>query len=80
MFFSELKAVSAGVPQGSVLGPTLFLVFINDVFDVVSNNLGVFADDSSLWSVVPAGERATVATSLNADLAAIEYLGPVNGW
>ena len=47
-------------------------MFINDLFDVVSSNLGVFADDSSLWSVVPAGERATVATSLNADLAAIE--------
>ena len=69
--FSELKAVLAG---GSVLGPrpTLFLVFINDLFDVVSNELGVYADDSSLWCVVPDGERGTAAASLNADLAAIQ--------
>jgi len=47
-------------------------------FDVVSNELGVFADDSSLWStsvyVVPDGERGTAAASLNlnTDLAAIQ--------
>ena len=51
--YSESKSILAGVPQGSVLGPLLFLVFINDLFEVVSNNLDVFADDSSLgqsWS------------------------------
>ena len=80
--FSDLKAILAGVPQGSVLGPILFLVFINDLFDSVNNNLDVFADDSTLWAVVPlaktdkpaqvAAKRARVAESLNADLRAIE--------
>ena len=46
--FSSWQPICAGVPQGSVLGPLLFLVFINDLFDVVSNNLDIFADDSSL--------------------------------
>ena len=58
--------------EGSVLGPLLFLVFINDLFDVVSNNLDIFADDSSLWSVVKKGEREQVARSLNQDLLVIQ--------
>ena len=70
---SASKPVLAGVPQGSVLGPLLFLVFINDLFDVTTNNLDVFADDSTLWSIVAStAQRAAVAASLNADLTAIE--------
>ena len=56
-----------------MLGPLLFLVFINDLFNVVDNNLDVFADDSSLWAIVRSlDERTAVADSLNADLTAIE--------
>ena len=50
---SHIVEVSSGVPQGSVLGPTLFLIFINDVCDI-SNNLTVscklYADDIKLYS------------------------------
>jgi len=48
--FSEFKQIECGVPQGSVLGPLLFSIFINDVFDLpLSGNLFMFADDASLF-------------------------------
>ena len=62
----------AGVPQGSVLGPLLFLVYINDLFGLVTNELDVFADDSSLWSIIKnITQRKQVADSMNADLIVI---------
>ena len=65
--------INAGVPQGSVLAPLLFLVFINDLFDVVQNELDIFADDSTLWSIVASVSlRKSVADSMSTDLAAIE--------
>jgi hypothetical protein len=70
---SKYFPITAGVPQGSVLGPVLFLVMIDDLFDAVENELDVFADDSTLWSVVDSpAARVSVAESLNKDLAAIE--------
>lgn len=59
-----------------MLAPLLFLVFINDLFDLVKNHLDVFADDSTLWSVIPApSQRNTVAVSLNEDLQKIAKWG-----
>ena len=47
---SSLHNVSCGVPQGSVLGPLLFLVYINDINNAVQNNqLKLFADDTNLF-------------------------------
>ena len=70
--FSDYADVNAGVPQGSVAGPLLFLMFIDDLFDVVDNNLDVFADDSTLWSSIPEiSKRVLVAKSLNSDLVKI---------
>ena len=49
---SDWRCVNAGVPQGSVLGPLLFLVYINDLTDDISSEMRLFADNSSLFTRV----------------------------
>ena len=44
--------VTAGVPQGSILGPLFFLVYINNLTDNLKCNVKLFADDTSLFTVV----------------------------
>ena len=49
---SDWETLHAGVPQGSVLGPLLFLVYINDLANGISSNIKLFADDSSIFTRV----------------------------
>lgn len=46
---SEWRKVWSGVPQGSVLGPTLFLVYVNDLLDDIRSNGKLFADDAKIF-------------------------------
>ena len=57
----KLVNVVSGVPQGSILGPQLFLLHTAELFSIVENKLFGYADESTLVAVVPSpGERVAV--------------------
>ena len=66
---SEWQNVTAGVPQGSILGPLLFLIYINDLSGDLSSKAKLFADDTSLFSVTH--DITTSANELSNDLKKI---------
>ena len=55
---SQAAQVTSGVPQGSFLGPILFLVFINDISDGVLNTLKLFVDDSKIYKTTRSHQDA----------------------
>ena len=73
---SSWSSIETGVSQGSILGPLLFLIYINDLSDGFTTNARLFADDVSLFSVVDKINFS--ATNLNSDLSKINAL--VNQW
>ena len=66
---SKWTIVTAGVPQGSILGPLLFLIYINDLSEGLSTNSKLFADDISLFYVIH--DNQTSSNVVNMDLEMI---------
>ena len=70
--YSSWASVKEGVPQGSILGPLFFLIFINDLSDNLVLSPKLFADDTSLFSVVQ--DITLSANNLNDNLKKISKL------
>lgn len=75
--YSDWLPVTSGVPQGSILGPLLFLVYANDMPDHVSqgSNIAIYADDSKLYRTI---DSTSSSTSLQADLDSLHIWSRVN--
>ena len=73
---SSLQPLKFGVPQGSILGPTLFIVYINDISDHISSKVITYADDSTLLSAHNNMEDLTIM-SADAQLQARLYFSNV---
>ena len=68
---STLGNISAGVPQGSILGPLFFLIYINDLTQNLKCSVKLFADDSSLFTIVQ--DPAIAARDMNLTWILLHY-------
>ena len=73
--FSCYKTINAGCPQGSVLGPLLALLYLNELSNITENNIQFFADDTTLHASHTTSNFSTIQRSLQNDLDKIFKYG-----
>ena len=67
--FSSLGKLSCGVPQGSILGPLLFLLYVNDMPQAVNSDILLYADDACL--IYTGKDIKTIEEQLNTDFSSL---------
>jgi hypothetical protein len=74
---SNTLPISPGVPQGSIFGPVLFLLYINDLPDsVTTSKVAMFAEDAELFSAIKCQSDAVLPRN---DLRHLEHWSPISG-
>lgn len=80
-YLSDFLSVTSGVPQGSVLGPLLFSLFINDLPSVLKHtSYHMFADDVQLYLTIPIKDYASGISKFNEDLERVSQWSRLNNF
>jgi hypothetical protein len=74
---SDWMDVTSGVTQGSVLGPCLFIVFVNDLPSKVHSNVKLYADDCKLLAIVPTKEVCLFLFDRAFGAIILDFLKPI---
>ena len=70
---SDSLLIKQGVPQGSVLGPALFLLFVNDIpLHLTNSTVDIYADDTTITASAHFSELCSMTQRLNSDLDAVQ--------
>ena len=65
---SEESTITAGVPQGSILGPQMFIIYMNDLITELTTEARLYADDVCIFEAVENRERAKVKMNENLEI------------